>query len=426
MREARAQRAISEAGLYPTLNFSGSAVHTYTKTKTENKGISGGGGNGSSNSSSGSANVSQSGGSSVSETKNNLYNAGFDASWEIDVFGGLRRSVEASNRDLEATEASLYDTLVSLSAEVAIDYVNVRAYQSRLDLAGTNMKIQKETLNLEESRFQAGLINELSVQQARYAYENTASQIPPLRTSLNETLNRLAVLLGQTPGFVHNRLAQHQKIPVVSSSIAVDVPSEVLRRRPDIRQAERQLAAQTSRIGVAVADLYPKFTINGSLSRQGIGTQGFSKYPTESWSLGPNVSWNLFKAGALIQNVKVQKEVKEQYLMAYESAVLSALEEVENKMFALGQERIRRGRLASAVTAAQAALELSQEQYNAGSVDFTNVLIAEQSLKTLQDQLAQSEGSIASDLISLFKALGGGWSQGAPIAGSEEKEQKRG
>ncbi|HNY26468.1 MAG TPA: efflux transporter outer membrane subunit [Candidatus Sumerlaeota bacterium] len=400
VRQARSQRAISQAGLFPTLNFSGSATHNDSRSESQQMG--------------------------TVETNSNRYSTGFDVNWELDVFGGVRRSVEASDKDLQSREASLYDVLVSLTAEVALNYVNARAYQTRLDLAEANLRIQKETLELVESKFQAELIDELPVQQARYGYENTASQIPALRASLNETLNHLDTLLGQTPGFVHERLEKHEPIPLLPPSVAVGAPSEALRRRPDIRKAEMDLAAQTARIGVAVADLYPKFYLSGSLSRQGTGTLGFRKYATDAWSLGPSVSWNVFDAGATRANVEVQKEVREQDLIAYKSAILNALEEVENKMYAFGQQQARRERLAAAVTAAQNAVQLAQEQYKVGKVAFTDVLNAEQSLVSYQDQVAQSESIMVTDLISLFKALGGGWSPADSPAGPQREAIQEG
>lgn len=400
VRQARAQAAITRSSLYPTLDASGSATHQYSRTESK-------------------ASAAAGGGTVLTKTEANVYRAGFDASWELDMFGGLRRDLEASLRDMQAQEASFYDVLVSLTAEVATNYVTARAYQTRIDLAEKNLAMQKETLDLVESKFTAELIDELPVQQARYTYENTAAQIPTLRAGLEEALNRLAVLLGQTPGAVHERLNAHRPIPTPPAAVAVGVPSDALRRRPDLRQAEMELAAQTARIGVAVAELYPKFYLTGSLSRQGEGTLGFRNYATDALSFGPSVSWRLLDAGAIRQNINVQTEKQKQALLAYRSAVLSALEEADNKIYAIGQEQIRRERLDAAVTAARSALELSNSQYAVGQVDFTDVIGAEQALLTYEDNLAQSQGTIATDLISLFKALGGGWT---PAGASEPRK----
>lgn len=399
VRQARAQQGVSEAGLWPTLGSSASVTHSQTRSEIP--------------------------GAGTQTLSTNLYRAGFDANWEVDVFGGQRRSVEAAKANTEAAQAAMYDTLVTLGAEVAQDYVGLRSAQTRLTVAEANLRAQKETLELVESRFQAQMSNELPVQQARYNYESTASGIPTLRASVNEALNRIAILLAQAPGAIHERLGERGAIPTPPTAAAVGVPSEMLRRRPDIRQAERQIAAQTARVGVAVADLYPKFNLSGALSRQGTGTQGFLESPVTAWSLAPSVSWDLFRGGALRQTVQVQNELKDQNLLAYQSAVLAALEEAENKIFALGQERERRVSLSAAVDAARSASELSQQQYMAGLVDFNDVLNAEQSLLSFQDQLAQSDAAVATDLISLFKALGGGWSAGASEGGPERKDESQ-
>lgn len=396
VRQARSQGGIARSELFPKLDFSGSATHEYSRAESKASAASAGAG-------------TQSGGTVVTKNEGNAYRMGFDASWEIDVFGGLRRDVEASRRDVQAQEASFYDVLVSLTAEVATNYVTARAYQTRIDLAEKNLKMQKETLDLVESKFKADLINELAVQQARYTYENTAAAIPVLRSGLDESLNHIAILLGQAPGAVHERLAEHRPIPAAPASVAVGVPSDALRRRPDLRQAEMELAAQTARIGVAVADLYPKFYLTGSMSRQGEGTLGFRKYATDAYSFGPSVSWRLLDAGAIWQNVNVQTEKQEQSLLAYRSAVLTALEEADNKIYAIGQQQIRMERLDAAVTAARKALELSNSQYAVGQVAFTDVINAEEAVLVYQDNLAQTQSTIATDLISLFKALGGGW-----------------
>jgi multidrug efflux system outer membrane protein len=229
IREARALRGISEASLFPTLDATASAVD---HRSSENSGTG-------------------------KESK--LYSAGFDAGWELDVFGGVRRSVEAAQADLEAMQEDLHDVLVSLLAEVALNYVEVRIYQTRLAVTEANIKSQEETYELNRSRYQAGIIDELAVQQSLYNLERTRSLIPTLETGLTAAKNRLAVLLGEKPGVLHQELARKRPIPVLPVTVTVGVPAETLRHRPDIRRAERNLAAQTARIGVATAELYPKF-----------------------------------------------------------------------------------------------------------------------------------------------------------------------
>jgi multidrug efflux system outer membrane protein len=252
------------------------------------------------------------------------------------------------------------------------------------------------------------LSDELAVQQARYSLENTRSLIPALRTAVEEAMNRIAVLLGEQPGKVHPELEKREPIPVTPLNIAVGVPADLLRRRPDVRQAERELAAQTARIGVATADLYPKFTLNGSIGLESLSLSHLSSGLLTAVG-SPQITWAIFKGGAIRQNIEVQSALQEQYLIAYESAVLSALEEVENALVAYAEVQQRRQSLSEATDAAQKALDLAQHKYQAGLTDFNNVLDAQRSLLSFQEQLAETEGNVTSNLVRLYKALGGGW-----------------
>jgi NodT family efflux transporter outer membrane factor (OMF) lipoprotein len=379
VREARARRGISGAALFPTLDLSAAATR------------------------------SRSSESSGSGDTREAFNAGFDAGWELDLFGGVRRSREAAEADLQAGMAGLYDVLVSLTAEVGLNYVETRTYQTRLTVARDNLSAQEETFNLIRDRYSVGLSNELELQQARYNLESTRSRIPDLRTGLEAALNRLAVLTAQHPGRLHEILSPPGPIPVIPATIAVGIPAETLRQRPDIRQAERELAAQTARIGVATADLYPKLRLSGSIGLDSTEAGELLKWSSRSWSYGPGISWNIFDAGALRNTIRVQEALQEQTLLAYETTVLSALEEVENALVAYAQEQVRRNHLLEAADAARMAERLSRDQYTAGLIDFSNVLEAQRALLSYQDQLAQSDGTLASDLIRLYKALGGGW-----------------
>jgi NodT family efflux transporter outer membrane factor (OMF) lipoprotein len=229
-----------------------------------------------------------------------------------------------------------------------------------------------------------------------------------MRTGLEEAMNRIAVLMGEQPGKVHPELEKREPIPVTPLKIAVGVPADVLRRRPDIRQAERELAAQTARIGVATADLYPKFTLSGSI---GLEALSLSNPSTSGWTLsgGPRISWAIFKGGAIRQNIEVHSALQEQALIQYDATILGALEEVENALVAYAEVQQRRQSLSEATQAAQKAVDLAQLKYQAGLTDFNNVLDAQRSLLSFQEQLAQSEGTVTSNLIRLYKALGGGW-----------------
>jgi NodT family efflux transporter outer membrane factor (OMF) lipoprotein len=375
LREARARRDISKTELFPILDASGSA-----------------------------------GRSKGSGSKpHNFFAIGFDAGWEVDIFGGVRRAQEAAEADLAAGSEELRDVLISLTAEVALNYLDVRTTQQRIATAEKNLVIQQETFDLISWRWKAGLNDELTLQQARYNLENTRAQIPILRISLEEAKNRMAVLTGKTPGSLHKLLEEARPIPVVPPVVAVGVPAETLRQRPDIRRAERNLAAQTARIGVATADLYPKFRLTGTIGLESLKSSELFKSASKNWSLGPGVSWNIFDAGAIRRNIEVQSAIQEQYLYAYEAALINGLEEVENGLTAYIEEQSHHERLAAAVDAARLAEQLANQQYDVGLVDFNTVLDAQRSLLSFEDQLTQSDGAVTSNLIRLYKALGGGW-----------------
>lgn len=380
VREARGRRGIIQAGLFPVLDESGSASRS---RGSEN---SGGG-----------------------ETRS-LYAIGFDAGWEVDIFGGVRRSVEAAEAELDASRENLRDVLVSLTAEVGLNYLDIRITQKRLGVAEKNLSIQQEAFDFIGWRYQAGLSDELALQQARYNLENTRAGIPALRSSLEEAKNRLAVLTGKVPGSVHAMLEETRPIPVIPSMVAVGVPAETLRQRPDIRGAERGLAAQTARIGAATAELYPKFRLAGSIGLESLTSADLFSSGSDTWRILPGVSWNIFDAGAIRRNIEAQSAVQEQFLLFYEAAILGALEEVENALTAYAEEQLRNARLSDAVDAAVLAEELASQQYSAGLTDFTTVLDAQRSLLSFDDQLAISDGTVTSNLIRLYKALGGGWS----------------
>jgi NodT family efflux transporter outer membrane factor (OMF) lipoprotein len=262
---------------------------------------------------------------------------------------------------------------------------------------------------LNQSRYQAGIIDELPVQQSLRILESSRSQIPALKTGLEAAKNRLAVLLGEQPGKLHRELAAKRPIPELPKTVVIGIPAETLRHRPDIRRAERNLAAQTARIGVATADLYPKFRLFGTIGLESLSSGDFFEWASRTWSIGPGVSWNIFHGGAIRQNIEVQTARQEQALIQYEAAVLRAQEEVENVLVAYAKEQLRRESLSKAATAAQRAALVAQDQYQAGLVDFNNVLDSQRSLLILQDELNQSDGAVISNLIRLYKALGGGW-----------------
>ncbi|HKI50605.1 MAG TPA: efflux transporter outer membrane subunit [Geothermobacteraceae bacterium] len=374
LHEARARLGVSRADKFPDLNASGSASRR------------------------------RSGGWS-----RDLFAAGFDAGWELDIFGGVRRSVEAAGNDLEAGREDLRDVLVSLLAEVAVNYIEARTFQARLVTVADNIASQENSSQLTTWRNQAGLSDELAVQQARYNLASTRAQLPVLRTGLKASLNRLAVLTGREPGQINELLEGAAPIPTVPVSVAVGVPAEALRQRPDLRRAERQLAAATARIGVAAADLYPRFRLSGSIGVETVDSADILADSSRTSGFGPSFSWALFDGGRIRRNIEVRSAQQEQELLQYRSTLLAALEEVENALTAYVEEQRRQKNLIAAAQAARAAADLAMDKYQTGLQDFNTVLDAQRSQLSFEDQLTQSRGAVGIDLIRLYKAMGGGW-----------------
>jgi len=339
----------------------------------------------------------------------NIFNLGVGASWELDVWGRIRRQVEAADAEVEASVEDYRDVLVTLYAEVATNYVNTRALQERLRLAHDNVEGQEKTLKLTTDRFNSGLVSALDVAQAESNLANTRSLIPNLEQQLALALNRLAVLLAMNPGALDEELAGDLPIPVEPDSVTARLPADLLRQRPDIRTAERRLAAQTARVGVATAELYPKFSLTGFLGLQATSAGDLFSSDSVNWSVGLPVRWNLFAGGAIRSQIDAEKARTEQLLINYERAVLFALEEVEDALVSYDKEVVRRAHLIHSVDATQRSLDLVLTQYRAGLTDFQNVLDTERSLLVRQDDLAASEGLVIKNLVDLYRALGGGW-----------------
>ncbi|MGH7411583.1 MAG: efflux transporter outer membrane subunit [Candidatus Methylomirabilis sp.] len=385
IREARASRGVTAAGAWPQADVSSS----YSRSRASKN----------------APNVAPI--SAGKET--DLFQIGFDAGWEIDVFGGVRRAVEAADADIAASEENRRDVLVTLLSEVARNYVEARGFQQRIAIAGKNITSQQETLGLTRIRLQAGLITELDVAQAEAILATTQSQVPTLESSLKQAVHRLGVLLGQDPGALLPELSNEAPIPGIPPEVPVGLPSDLLRRRPDVRRAERELAAATARIGVATADLFPRFSLTGAFGLQSVSIGDLAVWPSSFWSIGPTVRWPIFDAGRIRANIRVQDAREQQSLAQYEKAVLTSLEDVENALVAYGREQERRRSLAQAVDANRLAADLANERYTRGLVDFLNVLESQRQLYASEDQLVQSERGIVVNLVALYKALGGGW-----------------
>lgn len=379
LRAARARRAVAMAGFFPGLDASGSGSRAMSSRET---------------------------GSGL--TREN-YKAGLDASWELDVFGGTRRDFEAAGADLQASVASLNAARVSLAAEVALSYVEMRSLQQRLRIAQANLASQSETLQLTRWRAQAGLTDSQDVAQALSSREQTRAQIPALEISLVETQHSLDILLGKTPGSLRNRLDGDKGLPGPSDKIAVGIPADVLRQRPDIQAAERTLAAETARVGVAQAARYPSFSLSGSIGLEALtlGALGYSG--AETWSLLGGITAPIFQAGRLRAQVEIQDAAREQALLAYEQTVLEALRDVENALISLARSGQRAETLKIAAEAARTAADMARLRYSSGLVDFQPVLDSERNALSTEDSLASANADRVRALIRLYKALGGGW-----------------
>jgi NodT family efflux transporter outer membrane factor (OMF) lipoprotein len=396
VREARAWRRIAAAPLWPSLDASGS----YTRLWQDEDLLG----------------PLSAGGEPVllGQQPQNLFQAGFDASWELDVFGGTRRSIEAARADFEAAHYQREDVLLTLLAEVARNYIERRGFQTQLDVARSNLAAQQDTLELTRARYEGGLASDLDVARAEAQVRATQSQIPALETSCKEPVHRLSVLLDEPPGALSVELATPAPIPVAPAELPAELPSDVLRERPDLRRAERKLAAATARIGVATADLYPKFYLVGAAGLESLSASDFLTSGSKLWSIGPSITWPIFRGGQIVATIEVRDAQEQQALISYRQAILNALEEVENLLVAYTGERNRSEALSDAVASNKRAVTLATQLYTSGLNDFLNVLDAQRNLFQTESEQAQSETATAVDLVALYKALGGGWEAFAP------------
>jgi multidrug efflux system outer membrane protein len=338
-----------------------------------------------------------------------LYNIGFDAFWEVDFFGRVRRNVEASSDEVDGQEAGLRDLGVSLIAEAARNYFELRGLQNQLATAKKNAKNQTQTLEITRVRLEGGRGTELDTSRAAAQLDSTLATIPPMESAIQQGIHRLSVLTGQLPGALTGKLSQPAPLPKIPQTIHIGQPAELLRRRPDIRIAERALAAATARIGVATADLFPRVTFVGTIALEASTLSGVGAASSDSYSAGPRISWAALDLGRVYARIKAADARAEASLAQYEQTVLGALEETENALVNYNRERSRRELLTSAAKASERAHELAHLRFAEGVSDFLTVLDAELRLLQDQDRLAQSETATATALAALYKALGGGW-----------------
>ena len=380
VRQARAARGVAFSGLGPFANATGD----YTRSRS----ILGTG---------------------------NQYQAGFDAGWELDIFGGVRRGVEAVTANLEASINARLNVLVTLTAEVAVNYLDIRSFQQQIAIAQRNLKAQQHSADLTQQRFQGGFVSGLDVANAEAQVATTAAQIPVLEQSAQQAIYSLSVLLGREPGALLEELSPPASVPGAPPAVPVGVPSELLRRRPDIQQAEDLIHAATADIGVATADLFPRLSLTGSLGTRGSKFSALTDWSNRFWSFGPSATWNVFNTGLTRSNIEVQRALEEQALITYRQTVLTALQDVENALIASAKEQEHYQALTEAVTANRRAVSLATSLYTQGQTDFLNVLQAQGALYSSENALALSTRTVSTNLVALYKALGGGWAPASAV-----------
>jgi NodT family efflux transporter outer membrane factor (OMF) lipoprotein len=380
LRQARANRNLTDANRYPSLN--GTASISRNKTFHPDVDSSG------------------------------SFSPGFDASWEPDLSGAKRSALQGSEADVRATTADLHNTQVSLASEVALNYVQLRSYQTRLQISRKNEASQAETLQLTQWREQAGLVTAIDVEQARTSLEQTRASIPSLESSIEQSQASLAVLLGLTPGELKQRLTETAPVPAPPDQVAVGIPADTLRQRPDVRAAEERITAETARLSKAKAAKYPSFSLRGSLGLNLIGGAfGAGLGATNALSsFTGSLTQSIFDRGRIRQQIEIQDTTQEQAVLNYESTVLTALQEVENAMVSFSRNRERLAALNNAAEAARNAATLARDRYTAGLIDFQTVLDTQRTVLNLEDSVASTQAERTTAVIQLYKALGGGWS----------------
>ncbi|HNB73961.1 MAG TPA: efflux transporter outer membrane subunit [Acidobacteriota bacterium] len=392
IREARGARGVTAAARYPAINQTDSFQR-----------IRGG-------FAQGVTRVGSSGGGTlVTPFETNNFQIGFDATWEIDVFGGVRNSVNAAQADVNVAIESQRDVLVSLLGELARTYVELRGLQRRVAVVQKNIAVQQETVHLTKVRSQAGLATELDVSRAEAQLATTEAVLPQLEATMAQAIHRLGVLTGQTPGALIAELTPVEPVPSRPPSVPVGMPADLLRRRPDIRRAEAEIVAATARLQVAQAERFPKFSLTGSFGRQATSVSGFTLGAGNFFAIGPGIRLPIFTGGRIKSNIEIQDARLEQCALQYQQTLLIALEETENALVAYAHEEARRQKLVAAVQSSQQAAEFANELYVRGLSDFLSVLAAQQTQYTAEDELAQSETSTVESAVRLYKALGGGW-----------------
>jgi len=375
LRQARASRGVAVAGLLPSANASGSYQRVHVTGASSDQ---------------------------------DLFQAGLDAVWEIDVFGGHRRNLESADANVQAAVENIRDVQVSLAAEVALNYTQLRGYQQEILVAQNSLKAQQRTAEITRKLFKAGFDTALDVANADSALAMTEAQIPVYETEAQQAIYALSVLLARPPADLLEQLSPTGSLPSVPTEVPAGLPSDLLRRRPDIRESEAQLHAATAQIGVAVADFFPAFSLTGTVNWNSNLLRTWWNEASRSFGVGPSVTWPIFQGGAIVSNVRFQEALRDQAYITYQKTVLTAFQDVENALIAFTKEQQHHKVLNAAVVASRKAVDVSMQLYTVGQTDFLEVVTAQLSLYTAESALVQSNCNLAADLIALYKALGGG------------------
>jgi multidrug efflux system outer membrane protein len=381
--EARAERSVAVGGLFPSVGAGGS--YSYNRANGPLFPV---------------------------ETHDyQFYASGFDAVWEADIFGGVRRSIEASQDELEAQQDSERGAVVSVIAEVARSYVELRTTQQRIQIASANIQTQSDTLDLARRLSAAGIVSDLDATRAQSELAQTQSEVPLLQIQEKALIHELSILLGQPPEALTGSLEAPGAIPAPPRRVPIGLPSDLLRRRPDVRQVERQLAAATASIGVAEADLYPQFTLTGDF---GVGAEDFNhlfNWSSRFVGVGPSVRWELFEGGRIVANIDAHKAIRQELLDQYKLTILQALQETADSLVSFDNRQRQFNLLSQSVQSAKDSVHIATDQYTNGTIGYLSLLDAQRSLLQAQDAMAESQGEVTLSMIALYKAVGGGWEQ---------------
>ena len=416
--ESRAELRVAAAAQYPSLTGTAGYTRQQISSKEIERGLQNSVSSGGLGSLLGSGNTN-----SLRQEAGSLkvpvideFQDGIDASWEIDLWGRVRRSVEAAGATLQASEEDRRSTLISRFAEVARDYMMLRGQQAQLAILHDNLRVAQASVVLTRQRFTGGLTTQLDVENAASQRDSVAAQIPDAEDQIAMQINALGMLLGEPPQALRAELQAAVPVPPVPPRVPVGVPSELARRRPDIREAEAQLHSATANVGVAVANFYPKVTLSGALNFEALSLRDLGFWSASAYSFGPSISLPIFEGGQLRGQLLLRQAQQQEAAITYQKTVLQAWQDVDNALTAYASEQRKRDALVRSVRSYQRALNLAQQQYVHGLQTFLNVLNAESGLFTARGQLASSTAAVSSDLVQLYNALGGGWETAFPQA----------